>query len=147
MKLDNYNKEIEILNDMHEIYSLLYIIQNKIQVNADAKLDNITSTQLMLFIAIAHLPVEEATIVNIANSLGTSKQNVTRLTNSMIKNGYLTSTPGKKDKRTVNIELTQKGKGVMEQNTIKSNEYFLNLFHVLSKDELKNLRYFIRKII
>lgn len=146
MDLDNYKKELEILNDMHQAYSLLFIVLNKIQVEADSRLENLTLRQLMLLIAIAHLESQEATIVNIANTLGTSKQNVTRLVNYMIKEGYLSSKPSQTDKRSVNIKITDKGLSVMQKNTINSNQYFLELFQNFTKSELKTFRNTLEKL-
>ena len=143
---DNYKDELEILNDMHQSYSLLYIALNKIQAEADSGLEDLTLRQLMLLIAIAHLDPQEATIVNIASTLGTSKQNVTRLVNHMAKAGYLSSKPGQTDKRNVNISITDKGLSVMQKNTINSNKYFLNLFKNFTRIEIKSFRKSLEKL-
>lgn len=146
MKIEDYQNELEILNDMHQAYSLLFIALNRIQAEADSRLENLTLRQLMLLIAIAHLDPQEATIVNIANSLGTSKQNVTRLVNSMVEAGYLSRKPGQTDKRNVNIIITDQGLSVMQKNTIRSNEYFLDLFQTFSKTEIKSFRKTLEKL-
>lgn len=146
MDSENYKKELEILNDMHQAYSLLFIALNRIQVEADSHLENLTLRQLMLLIAIAHLDSQEATIVNIASNLGTSKQNVNRLVSCMIKVGYLSSKPSQTDKRSVNISITDKGLAVMQKNTINSNQYFLDLFHNFTKAEIKTFRKTLEKL-
>lgn len=146
MNSKDYKEELAVLDDMHQIYSLLHIALNRIQAQADSCLENITSRQLMLLMAIMHLKHEEATIVNIAGILGTSKQNVTRLVSSMIRSGYLASKPGEKDKRSVNISITKSGMEVMQQTTIHSNVYFLHLFQDFSREELKILRAMLEKL-
>ena len=146
MGIEDYQEELSVLDDMHQIYSMLHTITNRIQTQADANLEDITSRQLMLLIAIRHLEQKEATIVNIAAMLGTSKQNVTRLVNAMIERGFLDSRQGESDKRNVNIQITDKGMEVMQKNTIHSNNYFADLFRDFSKDELKIFRKMLNKM-
>lgn len=136
MDINHYKEELEILDHMHQAFSLLFIALNKIQVEADSQLENLTLRQLMLLIAIAHLDSKEATIVNIAETLGTSKQNVNRLVSNMVNVGYLLSKPSETDKRSVNISITEKGLSVMQKNAINSNWYFLNLFKGFTKEEI-----------
>jgi Transcriptional regulators len=146
MSIDNYKNELEILDDMHQAYSLLFIALNKIQAEADSGLEDLTLRQLMLLIAIAHLDPQEATIVNIASTLGTSKQNINRLVNHMVKAGYLSSKPSQTDRRNVNISITDSGLSVMQKNTTNSNEYFLNLFKNFTRTELKSFRKSLEKL-
>lgn len=63
----------------------------------------------MTVLAILHLPEDETTIVNIANKLGATKQNITQLINSLKKKGFITIIPSPKDKRAVNVHLTELG--------------------------------------
>ena len=146
MYMENYKEELDVLNDMHQSYSLLFIALNKIQAEADSRLEDLTLRQLMLLIAITHLNPQETTIVNIARTLGTSKQNVNRLVNYMVKTGYLSRKYGQIDKRNVNIEITNKGLSVMQKNTINSNKYFLELFKNFSKKEIKALHQTLKKL-
>lgn len=146
MDVSHYKKELDILDDMHQAYSLLFIALNKIQVEADSYLENITLRQLMLLIAIAHLEPQEATIVAIAGVLGTSKQNVNRLVGSMVDAGYLSSKSSQTDRRSVNIRITEKGLSVMQKNTINSNRYFLNLFKNFTKEEIAVFRKTLEKL-
>lgn len=146
MDVNHYKKELEILDDMHQAFSLLFIALNKIQVEADSKLENLTLRQLMLLIAISHLEPSEATIVNIASTLGTSKQNVNRLVSNMVNAGYLSSKPSETDKRSVNISITEKGLSVMKKNSVNSNWYFLNLFKSFTKNEIALFRKALEKL-
>lgn len=144
--MENDKEALELLNDMHQSYSLLFIALIKIQAEADSRLEDLTLRQLMLLIAITHLNPQERTIVNIAGTLGTSKQNVTRLVNYMVKSGYLSRMPGQIDRRNVNIEITNKGLLAMQKNTINSNRYFLELFKNFSEAEIKTLRQTLEKL-
>lgn len=144
--MEEYKKELELLNEMHQSYSLLFIALNKIQAEADSRLEDLTLRQLMLLIAITHLNPQERTIVNIAGTLGTSKQNVTRLVNYMVKSGFLSRMPGQVDRRNVNIQITNKGLLAMQKNTSNSNRYFLDLFENFSEKEIRTLRQTLEKL-
>lgn len=146
MDNSHYQQELEILDDMHQAYSLLFIVINKIQVEADSHLENLTLRQLMLLIAIAHLEPQEATIVKIADTLGTSKQNVNRLVSYLVKTGYLSSMPSQTDQRSVNISITGEGLSMMRKNTLRSNQYFLNLFKDFTKEEIAAFRRSLEKL-
>lgn len=138
---------INILDDLQQIYSLLFVILNKLQADFDSKLEGVTSRQLMLMIAIAHLNSNEASIINIAKILGTSKQNVTRLVASMIKNGFLNSNPSTSDKRSVNISITEAGMDMLEKNHLKANHYLQDIFHNFQYDEIHLLRKMLEKLV
>ncbi len=139
--------EIHVLDDMQQIYSLLFVILSKLQADFDSKLEGLTSRQLMLMIAITHLNPHEASIINISNILGTSKQNVNRLVTSMSNNGFLKSNPSTSDKRSVNIAITKAGMELIQKNHIKANQYLHEIFHNFNCDEIKTLRKMLEKLV
>jgi DNA-binding MarR family transcriptional regulator len=144
--MNKHNNEINNLDDMQQIYSLLFIILSKLQADFDSKLEGLTSRQLMLMIAIAHLNPNEASIINISKILGTSKQNVNRLVASMINNGFLKSNPNTSDKRSVNIGITETGMELIQKNTLKANQYLQYIFHDFDCDEIKILRKMLERL-
>ena len=76
-------KEIVFL--MEQVYATLFSLSNKLQVLGDRYLGKLTSRQLMAMMAIVHLPEGGATLNGIAGKLGTTKQNVRQLVNSIEK--------------------------------------------------------------
>lgn len=141
------NKDmIKILDDMRQCYSLLFIALNKIQAEADSRLKDLTSRQLMVIIAIAHLKQNEATIINIADILGTSKQNITRLVSLLQKNGYLIRRQNSEDRRSINISLTDKGINALNNNIDLSTQFFLDIFKNFNKDEIIDFKKSLMKL-
>jgi len=141
------NDEINILDDMQQIYSLLFVILNKLQADFDSKLEGLTSRQLMLMIAIAHLDPNNASITNISIILGTSKQNINHLVTSMIKSGFLKSSPSASDKRSVSISLTDTGMKLIQNNHLIAEQNLYGIFHDFNFDEIKLLRKMLEKLI
>lgn len=144
--MNKHNNEINNLDNMQQIYSLLFIILSKLQADFDSKLEGLTSRQLMLMIAIAHLNPNEASINNISKILGTSKQNVNRLVTTMINYGFLKSNPSTSDKRSVNIGITETGMDLIQKNNLKANQYLQDIFHDFNCDEIKILRKMLERL-
>jgi Transcriptional regulators len=88
---------------MQQTYATLFSLANKLQVQGDKYFHGLTSRQFMTIIAIAHLPEDETTIINIARKLGTTKQSVKQLINAMEEKEYITIVPSQKDKQLWNV--------------------------------------------
>lgn len=143
--MDNL-KALQELNFMQQAYGTLFSVTNKLQVRGDEYLEDLTSRQFMTMVAILHLSESETTINNIANKLGTSKQNANRLITGLEGKGYLTSVPSKKDKRAVNVSLTKQGTDVMEKCGEKSVYFMAKIFNAFSTEEIEMLWILLKKL-
>lgn len=131
---------------MQQTIGTLFSVTNKLQAVGDQYLKDMTVRQVMLIVAIIHLPEDQTTLNNIARKLGTTKQSVKHLVEVMEKKGYVTMVPSEKDKRAVNIRITQKGREVFLGCSKSSLEYFLNVFHEFSAKELQFLWDLLKKL-
>jgi DNA-binding MarR family transcriptional regulator len=131
---------------MQQTYATLFSLANKIQVKGDQLLEKMTSRQLMLFIAIIHLPEGEASINNIARKMGTTKQSVKQLMDIVEKKGFVKIVPSKKDRRAVNIEITESGNQALYVDAMRGTEYFNTLFHEFSPEELETFWNLLKKL-
>ena len=131
---------------MQQTYATLFSLSNKLQMQGDRYSDNLTLRQLMAMIAIIHLPKDETTLNNIAKKLGTSKQSVKQLITIIEKKGYVLTTPSKKDKRAVNVEITEDGKRVMLKSSEKSINFFMDVFKDFEADEMELLWGLLKKM-
>ncbi|MDP4145530.1 MAG: MarR family transcriptional regulator [Bacillota bacterium] len=131
---------------MQQTYATLFSLANKLQVQGDKYLEGLTSRQYMAMIAIAHLPEDETTLNNIARKLGTTKQSVKQLITIMENKGYVITVPSPKDKRAVNIKITEAGK----QIAMKCGElglYFMaDLFKYFTSEEMEILWGLLKKL-
>lgn len=142
----NYTKSLNELNLMQQNYAMLFSVINKIQIRGDEYFNDLTSRQFMTLVAILHLPQDETTINNIAHKLGTSKQNVNRLITSIESKGYLVIVPSEKDKRAVNVKLTEAGELAMTRSGEKAVYLMANLFNRFSMEELEMLWTLLNKL-
>ncbi|MCO4850584.1 MarR family winged helix-turn-helix transcriptional regulator [Bacillus vallismortis] len=142
----DYAKELKDLFLMQQSYATLFSVLNKIQSRGDDYYESLTSRQFMTMVAIMHLPEEETTFNNIAKKLGTSKQNINSLINGIEKRGYVTTVPSKRDKRALNVKITDSGQRVMEECGEKAVYFMADLFKGFSTEELETLWVLLKKL-
>jgi DNA-binding MarR family transcriptional regulator len=131
---------------MQQTYATLFSLANKIQVKGDKYLEQLTSRQYMTLIAIAHLPQDETTFNNIARKLGTTKQSVKQLITIIENKGYINILQSHKDKRAVNVKITEFGKKVLMEVGEKGIFFMEELFKDFSAEELETLWGLLKKL-
>jgi DNA-binding MarR family transcriptional regulator len=142
----DYDKERYLLHLMQQVYSSLISVSNKLQAAGDKYSEPLTSRQYMTILAMLHLPGDETTIVNIADKLGATKQNVTQLIRSLEKKGLVNIVPSKKDKRAVNVSLTSSGLETMISGSRMTLDFMADIFKGFEKEELETLWKLLAKL-
>lgn len=132
---------------MEQSYAALFSLANKLQVKGDESLKHFTARQLMTMIAIGHLPEGEASLNRIARMLGTTKQTVKQLVTLIEGNGYVTSVRSQKDKRAVNVVITDAGTQAMIEDCIRGEKFLQDVFHDFTHDELETLWHLLQKMV
>lgn len=131
---------------MQQAYATLFSLTNKVQIAGDNYLEGLTLRQHMTMLAITHLEEDERSINNIARKLGTTKQSVKQLITLIENKGYIKTVPSSKDKRSLNVMVTEEGIKVM----VKCSEigiYFLAaLFKDFSSSEIETLWKLLKKL-
>lgn len=132
---------------MDQTYASLIAVSNKLQAAGDSYSDDLTIKQLLTLLAILHIPEGDATIINIAGKLGTTKQNATRIIKSLEKKKYISVVSSEKDKRAVNVVLTEAGIHSVSENSrdVKKN-FMTDIFNDFSKEELETLWQLLKKL-
>lgn len=140
--MDNY-REIFL---MQQTYGTLFSLANKLQEQGDKYLEKLTSRQFMAMVAIIHLPENETTLNNIARKLGTTKQSVKQLITIIENKGYIITVPSQKDKRAVNVKITESGKQVMLKCGELGMYFFADLFKDFTTEEMELLWSLLKKL-
>jgi DNA-binding MarR family transcriptional regulator len=79
--------------------------------------------------------------------MGTTKQNATRIIKSLEKKNYITVVPSEKDKRAVNVVLTEAGLHSLSKNSKDAKKNFMtDIFNDFSKEELEILWQLLKKL-
>ena len=142
----DFSKELRELFLMEQTYATLFSIVNKLQIEGDKHFEYLTSRQFMTIMAILHLPEDETTLNNIAKKLGTSKQNVNILITTIEKKGYIVTTPSFRDKRAINVKITESGKKVMLECNEKGIVFLADVFSDFTSEEMETLWSLLKKL-
>ena len=138
-----YNRSLFL---MQQTYATLFSLANKLQVKGDLFLKYLTSRQLMTMIAIGHLPEGEASFKNIARMLGSTKQTVKQLITLIEGKGYVVTEPNQRDRRAVNVVITETGKQALLEDGMRGMNFFNELFRDFSQEEMEVLWRLLTKL-
>ena len=131
---------------MQLILEALYSFSKNFDKLSNRMFCGMTAKQYRLIMAIQALPRDSATIVNIANALGTTKQNLNHMIPVLEKKGYISRRPNQNDSRAVNLEVTETGEDAM----LEFSETFVilirDIFDSLAVEELEALWGVLRKM-
>lgn len=131
---------------MDQIYSTLFALANKVQVEGDKRYGELTSRQLMVLVAIGHLKQDKTTLNNIAKKIGATKQSVQQLVTTLKKGGFVEIVPSKDDKRAVNVTITNYGKQLMMKGYTASLLFYSDVFKSFSTEEMQILLCLLKKL-
>lgn len=129
-----------------QTYATLFSLSNKLQIDGDRYLGELTSRQLMTMIAILHLPKDQTSFNAIARKLGTTKQNVKQLMVALEKKQYITMAQSPSDKRAYVVEFTELGKEVLTKCNERGIQFFSEVFKDFSIDELETLWGYLQRL-
>ncbi|PEU18596.1 MULTISPECIES: MarR family winged helix-turn-helix transcriptional regulator [unclassified Bacillus (in: firmicutes)] len=141
-----YSKALRELYLMQQTYATLFSTTNKLQIQGDNYFKKLTSRQYMIMIAITHLPEDETTLANIAKKLKTSKQSAQKLIVNLESKGYLITKPSKRDKRAINVEITELGKKIMMECGEKAVCLMADIFNEFTTEELEVLWSLLKRL-
>jgi DNA-binding MarR family transcriptional regulator len=146
---DERESDMDIFRDlflMQQTYATLFSVTNKLQVKGDQYIGELTSRQMMVMVAIVHLPEDETTIINIARKLGTTKQSVKQLITILEKKGFTVSVPSRQDGRAVNIKITEAGRNASILSAERSFRFFADVFDRFTTQEMETLWVLLKKL-
>ncbi|WP_223068665.1 MarR family winged helix-turn-helix transcriptional regulator [Paenibacillus caui] len=142
----DYSKALRELYVMQQTYATFFTVTNKLQSQGDNYFEKLTSRQYMIMLAIAHLPEDETTLINIARKLETSKQSAKKLIVNLENKGYLVTSPSKRDKRAINITITESGRKVMLECGEKAVLLMADIFNDFTTEELEILWSLLKRL-
>lgn len=124
----------------------LFAVTNKLQMQGDKYLQEITLRQMLAIPAIIHAPEGNATINHIARQLGTTKQSAKQIVDAMAKKGYLAVAPSEQDKRAVNVTITREGEQAFRACSERTDEFLAELFHDFTTEDLATFCTLLQKL-
>jgi len=124
----------------------LFSVTNKLQMQGDKQLKDISIRQMLAIPALIHAPDGKATINHLARHMGTSKQSAKQIVAAMEKKGYVSVAPSEKDKRAVNVTVTKKGQQAFGICSERVDEFLAELFTRFTSEEIEMLCTLLQKL-
>jgi len=129
-----------------QVLSTLFSVTNKLQVQGDSYLQDLTLRQMLAIPAIIHAPEGKATINHIARSLGTTKQSARQIVEAMEKKSYVSLEPSEQDRRAINVTVTQEGRHAFSACSERTDLFLADLFAEFSTEELEMFSRLLKKL-
>ena len=124
----------------------LFLATNKLQMQGDKHLKDITIRQMLAIPALVHAPDGKATINHLARSMGTTKQSAKQIVDAMERKGYLSVVPSEQDKRAVNVTVTPEGQKAFGICSERTDEFLADIFCNFNAEELETLCFLLKKL-
>lgn len=133
----------------NEEYIIGYIslISNKFVQFGDLIMPDITFRQWFLLLMISRMDQQEKTINSIAEFVGSTRQNVKRMLDSLAKKGYVIIEKSSSDIRALNVRLNQKAFQYFSENDEPLASEMNKLFSAFFEGEIANLAKALEKLL
>jgi DNA-binding MarR family transcriptional regulator len=130
---------MDILEKQKYIFGSLFLIANKLQVIGDQYMgqDGITTKQWFLTAMISQFGDNPPTLSEVADLMGTSRQNVKQLALKLEEKDFLKIEKDEQDARALRLKLTEKSKEFWEEREDKDSEFIKDLFEDFSQEEVE----------
>lgn len=130
------------------IFASIFLLANKLQVMGDNYLANeeMTTKQWFLIVIVSQFN-KPPMLTEVANLMGSSRQNVKQLALKLQSNGFLNIEKDKKDGRTLRLKLTEKNQRFWEKSKEKDMELILDIFKCLSQEEINTMYQVFNKLL
>jgi DNA-binding MarR family transcriptional regulator len=130
---------MDILEKQKYIFGSLFLIANKLQVIGDQYMgkDGMTTKQWFLTVMISQFGDNPPTLSEVADLMGSSRQNVKQLALKLEEKEFLKIEKDEQDARALRLKLTEKSKEFWEEREDKDSEFIKNLFEDFSQEEVE----------
>ena len=109
------------------IYAAIHLLSNRLQIIGN-KLDPTISEKQWFVLAAVSKHTTPPSLSDIANALGTSRQNIKKIASTLEKHGFLRMEKDKNDLRIIRLFLTEKCIIHLKSREPKEDEYLSHIF-------------------
>lgn len=129
---------MDILDKQKFIFGSLFLLANKLQVIGDKYMgrDNMTTKQWFLTVMISQFGDNPPTLSEVADLMGSSRQNVKQLALKLEEKDFLKIEKDEQDARALRLKLTEKSKVFWEKREEQDNQFVRDLFKDFSQEEI-----------
>jgi len=137
------------LDHKKEIFGMIFLLAQRWQNLGDQELASIgvTTKQWLLLVTLHVFFKEPPTLNQLAEAMGSSRQNVKQLASNLEKSGFLEIFQDASDKRILRFRLTRKNADVWESRAERDEAYIESLFGDVSDQDIVTTRMTIEKLV
>ncbi|MCQ1528820.1 MarR family winged helix-turn-helix transcriptional regulator [Lutispora saccharofermentans] len=122
------------------LFGSIFLLANKLQTLGDAFLEQMTLKQWLLLIMIFNMENKQPSVTEIAEFIGSTRQNVRKMLGVLSAKGYVTLCVNKQDKRNLSVALTEKTFLFFTQFEAKGAAFLEQLFDGINADLQESAR-------
>ena len=126
-------------NKKNSILTRIFVLANKIQSVGDALGPAITMKQFQLLDALSKSEKTALTLTELADVVGSSRQNVKKMSLILEKQGYLLMSKDASDARILRVALTEKSADCLRERTQRDKEFIDDLFEGFDDKAIKSM--------
>jgi DNA-binding MarR family transcriptional regulator len=140
---------MDIAEKQKYLFGHLFLLANKLQVAGDQHLapDDMTIRQWFLIATIVRFGEEAPTLNEVAESMGSTRQNVRQLVDKLTEKGFIKIDKDENDARALRLKLTEKNAAFWEGRDEKDGRFITELFQGLTDDEINMIFEIVNKLL
>lgn len=129
---------MDAIDKQKYIFGSIFLLSNRLQVIGDQYLgrDDTTTKQWFLQVMISQFGDNPPTLSEVAELMGSSRQNVKQLALKLAEKGFLTIQKDEQDARALRLKQTDKSQVFWERRKKQDDEYIEDLFKDFSAEEI-----------
>ncbi|MFZ5944979.1 MAG: MarR family winged helix-turn-helix transcriptional regulator [Bacillota bacterium] len=129
---------MDLIDKQKFIFGSIFLLANKLQVLGDQYLekDEITTKQWFLNTMISQFRDKPPTLSEVAELMGSSRQNVKQLALKLEEKKFLKIEKDEDDARALRLRLTEKSHSFWREREEQDEQYLRDLFKDLSEEEI-----------
>ena len=118
------------------LFGSIFLLSNKLQTLGDGYLEEITLKQWLLLIMIHVMDKEQPSVTEVADFMGSTRQNVRKMLEVLEGKGYVELSPNSGDRRTLSVALTPRTEQFFARFQAKGDAFLDQLFAEIPPEDL-----------
>ncbi len=128
------------------IIGSISLLANKLSQIGDVIFPDITFKQWFLLIVIEKMGKAEKNINDIAECMGTTRQNIKKMVSLLEPKGYVSISKSQQDARALKVQLTEKTYSYFKDNSVHAAQETNKLFEMFTSEELDDFVFKLQKL-
>lgn len=142
----NASDVLQMMNHKYALFGLFFAFHNRLQAAGDSFYEEITCKQFFLLACMNLYQVEAPTAVELAKTMGCTRQNIKEILNGLEKKQLVRLEIDSRDKRKRRVYLTEQARLMTDKYRQKETEFLKQLYEGVSVEEVNSAYNIISKI-